>query len=409
MAVMSSAEAPELSDGGGLRNASRPLTVLQALPRLDIGGVERGALEIARAIVEAGGRAIVASEGGRLAGRLTGMGAELAVLPMASKNPLTILANAGRLARLIRAREVDVVHARSRAPAWSAWLAARRTGTPFVTTWHGVYGEKEPFKRLYNSVMCKGRPTIAISQFIADLIRARHGLDPAHLVVIPRGADTAAFAEEAVGAERAVALAHAWGVVEDARPLAMLPGRLSKWKGQADFIAAAARLKSRRGPDFLCLIVGEDGGSGQAARLTAQAAALGAQDVVRLVGPCDDMPAAYKLASVVVSASTDPEAFGRVAVEAQAMGRPVIATSHGGARETVADGKTGWLYPPGDAQALADALDRALSLDASARAHMGMAGRARVASLFTVAAMQRATLRVYEAAAGRTFGARLGG
>ncbi|PKP65746.1 MAG: glycosyl transferase, partial [Alphaproteobacteria bacterium HGW-Alphaproteobacteria-8] len=129
----------------------------------------------------------------------------------------------------------------------------------------------------------------------------------------------------------------------------------------------------------------------------------------RLVGACDDMPAAYKLASVVVSASTDPEAFGRVAVEAQAMGRPVIATDHGGARETVDHGRTGWLYPPGDAQALAEALDKALSLDASARAHMGMASRARVASLFTVAAMQRATLDIYESATGRSFGARLGG
>ncbi len=406
---MSSAVAPHLTEGDGLRNASRPLTVLQVLPRLDLGGVERGALEIARAIVDAGGRAIVASQGGRLEGRLTGMGAETVTLPLASKNPLAIIANARRLAHLIRAQEVDVVHARSRAPAWSAWLAARRTGRPFVTTWHGVYSEKEPLKRLYNSVMCKGRPTIAVSQFVADLIRARHGLDPAHLVVIPRGADVAAFAEEQVGAERAIATARAWGIVEDPRPVAMLPGRLSKWKGQGDFIEAAALLKARRGPDFLCLIVGEDGGSGLAQRLEARIAALGAADVARLVGPCDDMPAAYKLASVVVSASTDPEAFGRVAVEAQAMGRPVIATDHGGARETVAHGQTGWLYPPGDAQALAEALDKALSLDASARAHMGMAGRARVASRFTVAAMQRATLDIYETATGRSFGARLGG
>jgi glycosyltransferase involved in cell wall biosynthesis len=384
--------------------------VLQVLPRLDLGGVERGTLEIARAILDAGGRALVASAGGRLAVRLEAMGAELVEGPFASKNPLTILTNAMRLARVVREEGVDVVHARSRAPAWSAWLAARRTGAAFVTTWHGVYSEKGPLKRLYNGVMCRGRPTIAISEFVATLIRRRHGLDPAHIVVIPRGADVAVFAEEAVSAQRAIAVAREWGLVEDPRPVAMLPGRLSGWKGQGSFVEAAALLKARRGAaDFLCVIVGDDGGSGLAEKLIDRARALDALDVVRIAPACDDMPAAYKLAAVVVSASTAPEAFGRVAVEAQAMGRPVVATDHGGARETVEHGRTGYLYPPGDASALAEAVDRVLSLDASARAHMGMAGRARVASRFTVTAMQNATLAVYERAAGRTFGARLGG
>lgn len=391
-----------------MRNAGRPVTVLQVLPRLDLGGVERGALEIARAVLDAGGRALVASEGGRLAGRLEGLGAELIEGPFASKRPWTMVANAGRLARVIRAEGVDVVHARSRAPAWSAWLAARRTGAPFVTTWHGVYSERGLFKRFYNSVMAKGRPTIAISDFVAELIARRYAIDPAQIVVIPRGADLAAFSEELVGPERTVSLARAWGVIEDPRPVVMLPGRISRWKGQGDFVAAAARLKAMRGPDFLFLIVGDDGGSGMGERLLERARDLGALDVVKLVGVCDDMPAAYKLAAVVVSASTEPEAFGRVAVEAQAMGRPVIATDHGGARETVEHGKTGWLYPPGDADALARSVDATLRLDPSARAHMGMAGRARIANRFTVSAMQRATLDVYETVADRTFGARLG-
>lgn len=391
-----------------MRNVGRPVTVLQVLPRLEMGGVERGAVEIARAIVEAGGRALVASEGGRLSQRLETLGAELAPGPFASKNPVTILRNAGRLAEVVRAEGVDVIHARSRAPAWSAWLAARRTDTPFVTTWHGTYGTKGALKRLYNGVMGRGRPTIAVSQFVADHILHDYRLDPANVVVIPRGADLSVFSEDLVGNERAVATARAWGLVEDPRPVVMLPGRLSKWKGHEDFVEAAAILKGRRGPDFLCVVVGEDDGAGMDERLLAQARDRGALDVVRLVGGCDDMAAAYKLASVVVSASTRPEAFGRVAVEAQAMGRPVIATDHGGARETVARGQTGWLYPPGDAAALATAMGAALDLDPSARAHMGLAGRARVANMFTVAAMQRATLAVYEQAAGRTFGATLG-
>ncbi|MGF1660596.1 MAG: glycosyltransferase family 4 protein [Rubrimonas sp.] len=380
--------------------------MLQVLPRLDVGGVERGALEVARAVAAAGGRALVASEGGRLAARLALQGAEHVPGPFASKNPLTIWRNAGRLAQLIVAEGVDVVHARSRAPAWSALLAARRTARPFVTTWHGVYSESGPFKRLYNSVMAKGRPTIAISEFIRDLIVARHGLDPALIEVIPRGADLGAFAEELVSAERAIAVARDWGIVEDPRPVVLLPARLSRWKGQSAFVEAAALLKARRGAaDFLFVLVGGGADSDAGEALLAQARARDALDVVRLGGLCEDMPAAYKLASVVVSASTEPEAFGRTPVEAQAMGRPVIATDHGGARETVAHGRTGWLVPPGDAAALADAADAALSLDASARAHMAAAGRARVAQLFTVAEMQRRTLAVYERVAGRSFGA----
>jgi glycosyltransferase involved in cell wall biosynthesis len=407
MAALPPLLAAEHSRGAPALAIGKPLTVLQALPRLELGGVERGALEIARAVVDAGGRALVASEGGRLAPRLEAMGAEHVTLPLAAKDPLTLFLNAGRLARVIRAEGVDVVHARSRAPAWSAWLAARRTGAAFVTTWHGAYSESGPLKKLYNSVMAKGRPVIAISEFIARLIVERHGLDPARIVTIPRGADLGAFSEELVSAQRAIAVARAWGLVEDSRPVAMLPGRLSRWKGQGDFVEAAARLKARRGPDFLCLVVGEDGGSGLGERLLARAEALGALDVVRLVGRCDDMAAAYKLASVVVSASTEPEAFGRVAVEAQAMGRPVIASGHGGALETVAPGETGWLYPPGDVAALAGALDAALSLPPDARAAMGAAGRARVAARFTVAAMQAATLAVYEGAARKRFPAAL--
>ncbi len=408
MAPGPSNRSPQPSGAAALRNADRPLTVLQVLPRLDLGGVERGAVEIARAVLAAGGRALVASAGGRLGPRLMGMGAELVEGPFASKNPLTIWANAARLERVVAEEGVDVIHARSRAPAWSALIAARRRRTPFVTTWHGVYGDKGFLKRRYNAVMAKGRPTIAISQFIADHIAARCDLPPDQLVIIPRGADLAVFSEDAVGAERAIALARAWSLIEAPEPVVMLPGRLSRWKGQEDFIAAAAKLKAQRGPDFLFLIVGEDGGSGLAGKLYRQARSLGVLDVVRFGGRCDDMAAAYKLASVVVSASTEPEAFGRVAVEAQAMGRPIIATDHGGSRETVDHGRTGWLYPPGDVDALAAAVDAALSLDASARAHMGMAGRARVASRFTVAAMQRATLSVYEQAAGRSFGATLG-
>lgn len=380
-----------------------PLTVLQVVPRLNAGGVERGTLEMVEAIVNAGGRALVASAGGQLEVRITRAGGEMVPMNADSKNPATMWQNARLMRRLIHEEGVGIVHARSRAPAWSAYWATRRTGTPFVTTYHGAYNEDFPLKRVYNSVMAKGRPVIAISEFIRKLVIERHRVPEKHLVTIPRGADTAVFSEEAVGAERAIKLAEQWGLVEDTRTIVLMPARLTRWKGAESMIDAAAHLKGMRGPDFAVLLVGDDSGSGFAQVLEKRIEATGTGDVVYLVGGCSDMPAAYKLASVVVSASIEPEAFGRVAVEAQAMGRPVIATAHGGARETVSHGQSGWLYPPGDFEILAATIHQALEMDPSARAHMGMAGRAKVHANFTVAAMQRATLAVYEDMAERTF------
>ncbi len=376
--------------------------MLQVTPRLAQGGVERGTLEIVEAICAAGGRALVATAGGQLEHRVVRAGGEIAAMNADSKNPLTIWRNADLLQRLITEQRVDVVHARSRAPAWSAYWATRRTGAPFVTTYHGTYKEDLPFKRVYNSVMARGRPVIAISEFIRGIVRERHSVPDDQIVTIPRGADISVFAEEAVGNARAIKLADTWGLVEDARPIVLMPGRLTRWKGGESVIEAAAILKAMRGADFAVLLVGDDD-TGFGPALEKKIADTGTGDVVLLTGGVQDMAAAYKLASVVVSASIEPEAFGRVAVEAQAMSKPVIATNHGGARETVADGESGWLYPPGDAQALAETIHRALELDPSERAHIGLAGRARVHSSYTVSAMQRSTLTVYEQVAGRTF------
>ncbi|MEM1343129.1 MAG: glycosyltransferase family 4 protein [Pseudomonadota bacterium] len=386
--------SPEVPKGRG------PV-VLQVVPRLDTGGVERGTLEMVEAVVAAGGRALVASAGGTLAGRVARLGGTLYPMNLASKNPFTLWQNAGLLARLVREEGVAVIHARSRAPAWSAWLAAQRTGVAFITTYHGVYRENLPLKRAYNAVMARGRPTIAVSTYVRDLVALRHGLAAEHLITIPRGADLRVFSEDAVGDARTVGLAEAWGLVDDPRPVVMLAGRLSHWKGQAVLIEAAAAL-ARQGIEALFLIVG-DGRERYRRALEARISALALEASVRLVGGCQDMAAAYKLASVAVSASTEPEAFGRVAIEAQAMARPVIATDHGGARETVAPGETGWLVPPGDADALAAALAEALALSPEARQRIGAAGRARVEGAFSLERMQQATLAVYAQATGQRF------
>jgi glycosyltransferase involved in cell wall biosynthesis len=366
--------------------------VLQVLPALESGGVERGTIEVAAAIEQAGGRALVASAGGRMLPALKRTGAQHVALPLDQRTPWRIWRNAAALEALIRQHGVDIVHARSRAPAWSAWLAARRTGVPFVTTYHGTYNEGVPGKRLYNSVMARGRLVIAISGFIAELIQQRHGTPPARIRMIPRGVDPSVFDPARVNGDRVPRLIAAWRVT-DGQPTIVLPGRLTRWKGQAVLIDALARM---RNTDAVVILAGADQGRHRyAAELAAQARRLNVEHRVRIVGNVDDMPAALKLSDVVVNASTDPEAFGRVVIEAQAMARPVIATDHGGAVETVAHGVTGWRVRPGDASELARMLDEVLAMPAEARLDVGRQARAMVCERFTVKAMQDATLDVY--------------
>jgi len=365
-------------------------TILQVLPALGTGGVERGTVEIAQAIAATGWRAIVASEGGPRVAPIERAGGRHVVLPLNSKNPLTILRNATRLAAVIRAEGVDIVHARSRAPAWSAWLAARRTGARFVTTYHGAYSENFPLKRQYNAVMARGDRVIAISRYIADLIGQRHFLGADRIRVIPRGVDIALFDPAAITGDRVGRLARAWRL-PDGAPVVMLPGRIAGWKGHWVLLDAIARLERK---DVLCVLVGAGTKRGLAA-LTARAERLGIADRLRLPGDCDDMPAALMLADAVVSASTTPEAFGRVVIEAQAMGRPTIATDHGGAVETIIHNESGWRVRPNDVSALAEAIEVALALTPDQRQVLGAYARHWVSQYYTTAGMQAATLDVY--------------
>ena len=368
------------------------MIILQVLPSLHTGGVERGTIEVADAITRAGGTALVASAGGRLVPTLLRTGARHFQLPLMTKDPLGIARNVGRLRRLIRAERVSLVHARSRAPAWSALPAARREGVPFVTTFHGAYGESGlPGKRLYNSVMARGDRVIAISRFIAALVESRHVVGPDRLRLIPRGVDPAVFDPAAVGAGRIARLSAAWRL-PDGAPVVMLPGRLTRWKGARVLLDAMALIDRT---DAICVLVGSPQSAGFTAELTRHATALGLSDRLRFTGECDDMPAALMLADAVIHASTRPEPFGRTVVEAQAMARPVIASDAGGAVETVEQDVSGWRVPPGNPLALASVLNYVLALPAEDRATHGDRARAAVLARFTTAAMQSATLAVY--------------
>ena len=389
----------DLAPASSHRGFPRGACVLQATPALDAGGVEQTTLDMAEAIAAAGGMALVASAGGRLEAELARRGGELARMALDRRAPWTLLANARRLERLIRARGVDIVHARSRAPAWSALIAARRTGAAFVTTYHGVYNARSRLKRAYNRVMAQGDVVIANSGFTAEHLLAEHaGVDPSRVVVIPRGVDLTRFSPERVSADRVEAVRASWGLApNDVRPVALLAARLTAWKGQHLLIQALTRLQAQGGrEDWVVVLAGDDQGrTAYTESLRTAAEAAGLSERVRIVGHCADMPAAYLAADFACAPSLDPEAFGRTAVEPQAMGRPVLAADHGAVRETVEDGVTGWRVAPGDMEAWAAALARMLDTPPERRAAMGAAGRARVERLYGLKAMTDATLAVY--------------
>jgi glycosyltransferase involved in cell wall biosynthesis len=351
-------------------------------------------LDTAIAVVRAGGHSLVASHGGRLEAALEQGGAELIRLPVHGRDPLTMAANGARLRRLIAVRDVSLVHVRSRAPAFSAIWAARRSGVPVVATYHGIYQARSPWKRWYNGVMTRGDLTIANSTFTRDHIVSQHGLSPERVAVVPEGIDANRFDPARVTRERIAAVRAAWGIdAGDARPVVLLAARLTSWKGQGLAIQALARLPGPVEP--VLILAGRAEKPGEAAALRAAAARAGIPDRVRLVGPVDDMPAAYALADIVLAPSTLPESFGRGVVEAAAMRRVVLASPLGGPAETVLDGETGWLVAAGDADAWARAVAAALATPLAARERMGLAARARAVQRFSSSAMSAATFDVY--------------
>lgn len=376
--------------------ASGKPTILQVIPRLDAGGAERTTIDIARALTGEGFQAQVATEGGRLEPELRAAGATVLHMSLDSKAPHVLLANAARLARAVRKRRVQLIHARSRAPAWSALIGARSTGIPFVTTYHGIYNARNPLKRFYNSVMAKGDVVIANSQWTADHIAREHGTARARIAIVHRGVDLLHFDPAGVAPNRVEAIRGSWGVAPD-QLVVLLPGRLTRWKGQLVFIDALAQLAHHGGLANTKAVLAGDA-QGRHAYVTELRKAIetnGLTNSVTIADHIADMPAAYLASDLVVSASTDPEAFGRVAAEAGAMARPVIATDHGGARETVLDNVSGLLTPPGDADALAHALRTMLAGGAERRRDMGGCGRAHVRANFSLEQMCARTLAIY--------------
>ncbi len=370
------------------------MKILQILPALGTGGVERGTIEVAQALAAAGIPNAVASAGGPRVADLVALGVSHFTLPLDTKNPFTIRRNAARLADLARREGFTLMHARSRAPAWSAYWASRRADVTFLTTFHGVYGTSPRFLKIpYNRVMTKGAKVIAVSNFVKRHVIETYGVPEEKVVRIHRGADTRTFRPDAVSPEQAAARRAALGFAPDV-PVVTLPGRLTRWKGQTILLDALARMRHR---ELGCLIVGSDQGrTDYSAELKAMAARLPPETKVVFLEHADDMPCIYALSDIVVNASSaQPEAFGRVIPEAQAMGIITVGTAHGGACETIDDSVTGFLVPPGDIGALAAKLDEVLDLPAERKAAIRAAALDSVRTNFSTDRMCAETIALY--------------
>ncbi len=370
--------------------------VLQVLPALetDGGGVERGTVDVALALQKAGYSSMVASAGGGMTHELTRAGIEHFTMPLDSKNPLVMIRNIGRLGELVQTHDIDIIHARSRAPAWSAYRAAAANDVGFVTTVHAAYSGAANFlKNRYNRVMTRGDRVIAVSRFIAEHTSRYYKLSPDRISVIHRGVDTDIFDPAKVSHRRTIQLAEKWRLTERG-PIIMLPGRLTRSKGQELMIKALAHLGRK---DIACILVGSDQGRTRYRnRLENMVNHMGLSSIVHFAGHCADMPAAYMLADVVVCASMRPEGFGRVVAEAQALGKPVLVSDHGGAREAIRRSRTGWLFPPGDWKALAEMLEKALSLTTQQRLSLSELAVGYIQRNFTNKKMCSQTLALYK-------------
>jgi glycosyltransferase involved in cell wall biosynthesis len=379
-----------------------PLKVLIVVPTVQDGAADVGAVELARILASAGHRPIVFTRGGRLEADILANGGEVVHADVASKNPAIILRNALLLRRLARERGCNAIHAHARAPAWSAYLAARMTGVPFLTTWYKGFGEQNPFKRLYNSVMAHGDRVVAVGDQIAELINERYGTPWARIAVVPASVDCAVFDPAKISRDRIEATRRSWGAGPSTKVVVVI-GRVSRRKGHHVVVRAARRLKELGVKDFMCVIAGADQGrTSYGGELWDLVLATDTADVVRLVGSFDDPPAVYAAATVAVSAAVQPEGLQRALLEAQAMARPVVVSDLGAGPEVVLappavpeDRMTGLRFSAGDDAALATALIRLFTIPEAARRAIGARGRAWMRGHFNDRTVVETTLRLY--------------
>jgi len=378
----------------------KKIKVLQVIPRLGYGGAETGCYDLAHFLPEQGYKSYIATSGGELLKFINKKKVKIFKLPVQSKNPILILFNAVIISFIILVYNINIVHARSRAPAWSCFLATKLVFRKFVTTFHGTYNFSNNIKKFYNSIMVRSNLVIAGSNFIFSHINENYSnyinLNKKFLVIF-RGINTEYFNPNKIVESDEKKLLSQWKIVKD-KPLILLPGRLTSWKGQEMFIEALY-LTNKEMPkkNFTAVILGSDQGrkvyKKKLIRLVEQ---YRLQNHIRFIDKCELMPLAYKVSDIVVSSSIEPEAFGRVPVEAQAMEKPIIASNIGGSTETIVDDKTGFLFESGKSEALSKKLIHVLNLDESTLKFIGIEGRKNVVKKFNVEKMCFSTYSEYK-------------
>jgi len=379
---------------------SSKLKVLQVIPRLGYGGAETGCYDLAHYLPENNCVSYVVTSGGELTKYIDTKKVKLIKLPVHSKNPVLILLNSIILVFIILYYNISIVHARSRAPAWSCLMAVKITRRKFVTTFHGTYNFKNSIKRFYNSVMVRSDLIIAGSNFIFSHINDNYfkysNLKKRFLVIF-RGINVDYFDSSTTLETEADQLISSWGL-EKNKKIILMPGRLTKWKGQEVFIEALNLVNKKMGyQSFYAIILGSNQGrdiyTKKIKRLAEQYRLTGQ---LKFIDHCKNMPLAYKISDVVVSASIEPEAFGRVVVEAQSMEKPVIASDIGGSNETIINNKTGFLFEAGNSESLSEKIIEVLNLHESTLKLMGIEGRKNVITKFNVEKMCFSTYSEYK-------------
>lgn len=369
--------------------AGRPMGVLQIVPRMDHGGVERAAVDISRALVARGVNSVLATAGGRLCADVALDGGRIALLPVHSKSPLTMAGNVLRLRRLIRDARIDLVHVRSRAPALSAVLAARWAGVPIVSTYHGIYGARSAFKRAYNGLLTRVDRVMVNSLFTQAHVSREHGVPPHRMRLVPEAVDEVRFRPLDENQAAAGKLRRTWS--PDGRRILLCPARLTRWKGQALLIEAFARGAPS---DWRLVVVGDaQGRTAYREELERLVALNGVADKVLFAGDHADMPLAYSACDVVALPSLKPESFGRSAVEAQLMKRPVVVSDHGAFQETVIEG--GVRLAAGNMRVWEEGLSWFLAHPPEAHHAMGRAGRRSVERAYNMEGTVQKTMECY--------------
>jgi len=376
------------------------INVLQVIPKLGYGGAETGCYDIAHYLAEKDCGSFIATSGGELLKFVKKNKVGIFRIPVHSKNPILIILNAFLLSFIILIKKINIVHARSRAPAWSCYLACILTNVNFVTTFHGTYNFKSKIKKIYNSVMLRSKLTIAGSNFIFGHINENYEeylSKKKKLRVIFRGINVDYFNQKNISILKREKLKKIWNLEENKFTI-LMPGRLTYWKGQEKFIEALNILKEDYNyTDFQAILLGSDQGRKvYLKKLYSLVERYSLSKKLRFINHCGEMPLAYSLADVVVSASVEPEAFGRVAVESQSMAKPIIASNIGGSKETILNKKSGFLYKHDDPRDLAKNINTVIQLNQEELKLMGNEGRKNVTKKFDVEAMCDSNLREYK-------------